>query len=544
MNHSPSRRRFLVQLGAAAAAGVSTPLWLELAQRGGLPFAWGAGESDALPLGTPICVHIALDGGNDYLNTLVPVNDGWYLDTAAGHGAIALTPAETLALNSSPYRLHGSLPWLANRWNTVGDVGFALGVGNLEANFSHFDSMKYWETAQLSVLGKTGWLGRYADTVRPNNPLASVAISDLRREAVGATAPVLVVQDCGGFAYDPPWLSSNVFLNGAKQMATIPGTNKIAEVAKMMGTTFQVADRIHAADDPALTGQTSGYGNLQWISQQLVQTALLIKAGVPAQSYTMGFGPFDSHSDQKQMQFDRFTELDEALSKFFTVLAGHARQNDVVVLITSEFGRQGTANQDGGTDHGQAGMAVFIGGGVKRGVFGQAPTLDPGGPTRPNRISDALKPTVDFRSVHATMLNRLAKGDMNVADAVLNGHFEDLGVFTTATPPTTTTTVPVTTTTSTSTTTTTIANKKPVASFTLNRLTGQVPLTVTADASASRDPDGTIAKYVWKWGDGTAVTYGKTQTHKFTKRGTFAVSLTVRDNKGASTTVTKTVKVT
>ncbi len=538
MSHSPSRRRFLVQLGAAAAAGASTPLWLELAQRGGLPFAWGAGESEVLPNGTPICVHIALDGGNDYLNTLVPIEDVWYRDTAAGHGAIALTSAETLALNNSAYRLHGSLPWLANRWNTVGDVGFALGVGNLTANFSHFDSMKYWETARLDVLGKTGWLGRYADKVRPNNPLASVAISDLRREAVGLTAPALVVQDCGGFAYDTPWLSSAVFLNGAKQMATIPGTNKIAEIAKMMGTTFQVADRIHAADDAALTGDTSGYSGLAWISQQLVQTALLIKAGLPAQSYTMGFGPFDSHDGQKQMQTDRFTELNEALSKFFAVLAGHARQNDVVVLITSEFGRQGTANEAGGTDHGQAGMAMFIGGGVKRGVFGEAPTLDPGGPTRPNRIADALKPSVDFRSVHATMLNRLAKGDTNVADSVLGANFEDLGVFTTAPPPTTTT-VPVTTTTS-----TTIANQAPVASMALSKLTGRVPLTITADGSASRDADGTITKYAWRWGDATAASYGMTATHKFTKRGTFTVRLTVTDNRGKVGTTTKIVKVT
>jgi chitodextrinase len=350
---------------------------------------------------------------------------------------------------------------------------------------------------------------------------------------------VLVIQDCGGFVYDVPWLSGDNFLTGAKQMATIPGTNKVADVARMMGTTFQVSNRISAADDPSLTNQDSGYGNLQWITQQLVQTALLIKAGVPAQSYTMGFGPFDSHSDQKQLQIDRFTELNEALSKFFAVLAGHARQNDVFVLITSEFGRQGTANEDNGTDHGQAGMAMFIGGGVKRGIFGQAPTLDPGGPTRPNRISDALKPTVDFRSVHATVLTRLAKGDANVSDAVLKAHFEDLGVFAPVSPPTTTTTRLTTTTTS-----TTIANAAPTAAMALSKLTGPMPLSITANGSGSKDLDGTIAKYAWRWGDGTAASFGKTASHKFTKRGSFTVRLTVTDNKGAVGTVTKTVKVT
>ncbi|HUR78535.1 MAG TPA: DUF1501 domain-containing protein [Acidimicrobiales bacterium] len=429
--HSPSRRRFLVQLGAAAGAGVAAPLVLQVVHRGGLPFAWAMGETDSLPVGTPICVHISLDGGNDHLNTLVPVDDGWYRDTATGHGALALTAADTLALaGSSTYRLHNALPWLAERWNTAGDVGFALGVGNGKTNFSHFDSLKYWETARLDVLGKTGWLGRYADAARPQNPLASVSIADLRAEAVGATSSALVLQETADFTYQTGQLSSAAFANATKQMATMAGTNKTAEVARMMGTTFGVADRVKNSDDPAVTGSSSGYNGLGALAKNMVQAALLIKAGLPAQSYAVGQPGYDTHANQKTTQATRLGELNEALSKFFSVMSGHARQNDVFVMITSEFGRQMTANRDGGTDHGQAGMAIFVGSGVMKGVYGQAPTLDPGGPTRPNRIGDALRPTVDFRSVHATALNRLAKGDANVGDAVLGARFEDLRLFT------------------------------------------------------------------------------------------------------------------
>lgn len=548
MTYKTSRRRFLFQLGAAGAAGAAAPVWLDVVN-GKLPFAWGIGESDVLPAGTPIVINIVMDGGNDYLNTLAPVEDGWYRSTAAGHGAIALTAGETLALNGSTYRLHNALPWLANRWNSTGDVGFALGVGNVEQNFSHFDSMKYWETARLDVLGKTGWLGRYADAVRPQNPLASVSISDLRREAVSATAPALVVQECSGFRFNTAWLDSATWLNGAKQMATIPGTNTVAQVAKMMDTTFKVSDRINAADDSALTGDTSGYGDLPYLARQLVQAALLIRAGLPAQSYTLGFGPFDSHTDQRTMQNERFAELNTALSKFFSVMSGHARANDVFVVITSEFGRQITANEEAGTDHGQAGMAIFIGGGVKKGIFGLAPTLDPGTGgatgTRPNRIYDAAKPTVDFRSVHATVLNRLAKGDTNVADAVLNAHYEDLRVFSGIVnpPSTTTTTRPTTTTTTRPTTTTTAPNVLPNAVIKLP-LSARMGTVVTADGTTSTDPDGSVVKWAWRWGDGTAATYGGKVTHKWTKRGTFTVTLSVTDNRGGRKTVTKTIKIT
>ncbi len=231
------------------------------------------------------------------------------------------------------------------------------------------------------------------------------------------------------------------------------------------------------------------------------------------------------------MQNSRFTELNQGLTTFFNALNGHPRERDVFVLITSEFGRQVTLNKDNGTDHGQSGMAMFIGGGVYRGVFGQAPTLDPGGPTRPNRINDALKPLVDFRSVHATALTRLAGGDANVAEDVLNGSFEDLGVFTASPPPpppsTTTTTAPPPTT-----TTTRPPNKAPTAVLKLSKTSGMVPLTITANSAGSADPDGSIASYLWKWGDGTS-SATSSASHKFVKRGVYKVQLIVTDNEGA-----------
>lgn len=561
MTYTTNRRRFIAQLGATAAAGAAGPVLFDVV-RGGIPFAWGVGESEVLGADTPICVHIALEGGNDYLNTLVPFDNGWYRDTTYGHGSIALTEAETLPLAGTTYRLHKDLAWLANRWNTVGDVGFALGVGQTNVwNFSHFDCMKFWETGQTNISGKTGWMGRYADLTRPGNPLASISIADLRGEAVGTTAPVLVLQDTAQFNYVPSWLDSAKFAASTKKMATLTTPGPVSDVAKMINTTYAVTDRIKAATDPAITG--TGAEGHSWITQQLLQVAILVRAGMPSQTYTLGFGPFDSHVNQKQMQADRFTELNQGLTKFFAALAGHSRQNDVFVLITSEFGRQATANRDNGTDHGQAGMAVFIGGGTRRGVFGLAPTLDPGGPTRPNRRHDALTPTLDFRTVAATAINRLSKGDTNVADSVLKYHFEDLGVFTAAqTPPSsTTTTAAVTTTTAMATTTTTVkpttttakptttttappANKAPVAVITANKTSGRVALIVSFSASKSTDPDGKIASYLWEWGDGTKNGTARSASHVFRTKGTFAVRLTVTDNKGARGTATVLITVT
>ncbi|QPF76553.1 PKD domain-containing protein [Roseateles sp. DAIF2] len=59
-------------------------------------------------------------------------------------------------------------------------------------------------------------------------------------------------------------------------------------------------------------------------------------------------------------------------------------------------------------------------------------------------------------------------------------------------------------------------------------------LSVALDASGSRDPDGSIASYAWNFGDGSAAASGARVSHAYARPGTYAVTLTVTDNQGAS----------
>ncbi len=83
------------------------------------------------------------------------------------------------------------------------------------------------------------------------------------------------------------------------------------------------------------------------------------------------------------------------------------------------------------------------------------------------------------------------------------------------------------------------ANRAPVASFTAT----PADLAVAFDATASTDPDGTVASSSWDFGDGTTGT-GATPGHTYGAAGTYAVVLTVTDNAGATDTATKQLTVT
>lgn len=89
----------------------------------------------------------------------------------------------------------------------------------------------------------------------------------------------------------------------------------------------------------------------------------------------------------------------------------------------------------------------------------------------------------------------------------------------------------------------TAPNLSPVANFTRTPATGTAPLLVNFDASASTDPDGTIASYSWDWVDGTAAGSGSTPSHTFTVPSLYPVRLTVTDNDGATASSTLVVEV-
>lgn len=82
------------------------------------------------------------------------------------------------------------------------------------------------------------------------------------------------------------------------------------------------------------------------------------------------------------------------------------------------------------------------------------------------------------------------------------------------------------------------ANQPPVARFT----SSATALTASFSGSSSTDSDGTITQYSWTFGDSTTGS-GANASHAYTAAGSYTVTLTVRDDDGATASTSAVVTV-
>ena len=445
-----TRRSFLQGIAGVLAAGPALRLLgpEALAGASGLSGATGlagaaAAFGSSLPVGTPIVVLVELAGGNDILNTVVP----FAVPTTTGHyrtarPGIGITRLDTTRPYGPPpagdylppaldldgqWALHGALPFLANRWHTTGDVAIVKGTGeNVVRDMSHFAAMAFrWAGAFGGNLMNTGWLGRYNDLVNPHQPLGAVSLAGTHQALASVNSPSVAISDLQNFnfsASDVPDRDRFFTEVSAFGEADSAAPNKVGTAAEALDLARQASTTARAV--PRL-GQSGGSSSL---AGQLATAASLILGNVPCQTYVATLGAWDTHGSEPYNHWDRLTQLDAGLSHFFSLIDGSVRAGDVFVVVQSEFGRQVIQNAGQGTDHGQATDTFIVGGGVQGGFYGQAPSLAPA-----DRDSDAMVATVDFRSVYATVLNRLG-GDPNLTDEAQGRDeggqpFADLGVF-------------------------------------------------------------------------------------------------------------------
>ena len=350
-----------------------------------------------LPGGTDRClVLVNLYGGNDGLNCIVPHGDDRYYQVRPG---LAIDRHDVLAIDAHVGLNPGmrSFKALYDR----GMVAIVQSVGYPNPDHSHFRSTEIWQTAAPDRYEHTGWLGRYLDAagLPPANLFKGVAVSKVLPEAmVSSRTDIPAIPGLRDYAMiaDGNVTARRAFAQQARDRRLPFESPYLAHVMEIEANAQRSSEELPRLVSGYVTKASypaTGLGRSLALAAQIVGSNLGTKA------IYVEHGSFDTHVSQKATQNQLLTEFSNAMAAFYYDLAAHGNDHRVLTLTFSEFGRRIEENGSRGTDHGEASPLFMIGGGVKGGIYGQAPDL---GATNMGNV----RFTTDFRSVYATVLER------------------------------------------------------------------------------------------------------------------------------------------
>jgi uncharacterized protein (DUF1501 family) len=362
-----------------------------------------AGKKDGV-MNDRVLVMIQLAGGADGLQSVIPLNDARLRDlrptlSRAADTALPLTPA--VGLNRS---MRG-IKTLFDQ----GKVAIVQGVGYPKPNFSHFDSIRIWETADPDRKQQDGWLGKTiaANYDTAGHPLVGCAcgtseIPGALRD-VEATLSVVNGKDTFKFNGTDAERAMGVIYNGTPGIyGALFDTSVYSArdtIARLRTAREKYTPRAAYNDNVNLV-----YSSRNQLASALQLAAQLIISGVGAKILHVTLGGFDTHDQEAARHESLMGYVDSAISAFHADLTAYGMADRVLVATWSEFGRRAQETDNAGTDHGTAAPMFLIGDTVKGGLYGETPNLNVG-------RDGNLKYSVDFRQVYQEILESHMKVD-------------------------------------------------------------------------------------------------------------------------------------
>ncbi len=347
-----------------------------------------------------ILVIIQLAGGNDGLNTVVPHTDDRYYNLRPGIGL-----RENLLNINDDLALHPACQELHHLYNE-GNLSIIQNVGYPNPNRSHFRSTEIWETGSDSdTFQREGWLGRFLDNSCSGSPIAAdsdpaaVHVSDMIPQSYlsNRSHSLFGMKAYGKFdrSDDPADLAYEKLL----QADHIEGNATYLQQT-MMNTlvTERRVERIIAKYKAQ-----ANYPNTT-LAQSLKRVAALVHANMETRVYYVSQSGYDTHANQLNNHQRLLSELSAAMGAFQNDLNAHKKDDQVMTMTFSEFGRRPAENGSGGTDHGTAAPLFVMGSKVKGGLLGSAPDLG---------ISEKedLEYATDFRGIYSSVIDKWLEAD-------------------------------------------------------------------------------------------------------------------------------------
>ena len=327
----------------------------------------------------PILILVELKGGNDGLNTLIPINDPQYRQLRP---KIAIPAAEALMLDDG-FAMHGALAPLLPLWKS-GDMAWLHGLGYPNPNRSHFRSIEIWETgSEVGDYDLQGWIAKLYP--QESTELKAVVVGSDAGPLAGSTFDKIVMEDI------------KTFTALTKQLKKVRAETTNPALAHALDVQNNVHQNAQTVIDTLKTPHTS---NIRFpkhqLGKRLEQVSRLINSGLGANIYKVEMGGFDTHRGQVNRHQRLLSQLSGGLDAFTRSMQEAGHWDNVLIMTYSEFGRRAGENLSGGTDHGTAAAHFLLGGRAQGGLHGQAPDLN-------SLVKSDLIHTTDFRSLYHTI---------------------------------------------------------------------------------------------------------------------------------------------
>ncbi len=348
-----------------------------------------------------ILVVVQLDGGNDGLNTLVPLKNETYQKLRP---KLKIADKDTVKLTDA-FGLHPSMRPVA-KMAEAGEFLAMPGVGYPNPSRSHFESMAVWQTSKQDKEEHKGygWLGRALDAAGGDSYTITSDVPRALRGRRSAAIALTRIED--------------LFLADVKSAKAAAGGDVQQDLLQFVHR--HAVDGSTAAEKmAALAKGTDGAGYPgTGLADRLKLIARLMTADLGTRVFYTTHGGYDTHATQQFGHASLLNEFAGAVNAFFADLKTSKLADRVTLLAFSEFGRTIKENGSAGTDHGTAGVTFLAGPNVKGGVVGTLPSL--------TELQDGEpKMTTDFRRVYSTVLTDW----LGIQGDVLGGKYDSLPLF-------------------------------------------------------------------------------------------------------------------